>query len=373
MMYSESPITDASDVIRPRRTDRRWVTHALELLTAEAGRSGWTPLIPFHAPGLREIDIYLKDESLHPTGSLKHRLARSLFTHGLCNGDIGPQTTIVEASSGSTAVSEAYFAQILGLDFIAVIPAATSREKIALIERHGGQVLMVEASADVVRTAQKVTVQRGGHFMDQFTFASQATNWREGNIASELFHQMRREKHPVPEWIVVGAGTGGTSTSIARYARFTGLATRIAVVDPEGSAFYEGWRRNDISYVTSTPSRIEGIGRTRVERSFVPNLIDEVLPVPDAASIATMRWASRIIGRRVGASTGTNIWGTLQLVQRLGTSRRTGSIVSLICDTGDRYSSTYYNDEWLAAQNIDIAPFERTLEDFTSTGVLRAA
>ncbi len=125
--------------------------------------------------------------------------------------------------------------------------------------------------------------------------------------------------------------------------------------------------------MTSTPSRIEGIGRTRVERSFVPNLIDEVLPVPDAASIATMRWASRIIGRRVGASTGTNIWGTLQLVQRLGTSRRTGSIVSLICDTGDRYSSTYYNDEWLAGQNIDITPFERTLEDFSSTGVLRAA
>ncbi|MFP3415913.1 pyridoxal-phosphate dependent enzyme, partial [Bacillus sp. SIMBA_074] len=92
----------------------------------------------------------------------------------------------VEASSGSTAVSEAYFAQILGLDFIAVIPTATSREKIALIERHGGQVLIVDDPADVVRTAQRITVQRGGHFMDQFTFASQATNWREGNIASEL-------------------------------------------------------------------------------------------------------------------------------------------------------------------------------------------
>ncbi|WP_433585980.1 PLP-dependent cysteine synthase family protein [Microbacterium hydrocarbonoxydans] len=372
-MYSESQVPDASARIRGRRSDRRWVTQALELLQAEAGRSGWTPLIPFHAPGAGDIDIYLKDESLHPTGSLKHRLARALFTHGLCNGDIGPRTTIVEASSGSTAVSEAYFAQILGLDFVAVIPAATSREKIALIERHGGQVLVVEDPADVIRTAQSVTAQRDGHFMDQFTFASQATNWREGNIASELFTQLLREKHPVPEWIVVGAGTGGTSTSIARYARFSGFGTGIAVVDPEGSAFYEGWRRNDRSYVTSTPSRIEGIGRTRVERSFVPNLIDEVLPIPDAASIATMRWASRIIGRRVGASTGTNIWGTLQLAQRLSSSRRAGSIVSLICDTGERYSSTYFNDAWLAEQNIDIAPFERALEVFTSTGVLRAA
>ena len=80
------------------------------------------------------IDLYLKDESVHPTGSLKHRLARSLFLYGLCNGWITERTTIVEASSGSTAVSEAYFARFLGLPFVAVMPTSTSPEKIALIE-----------------------------------------------------------------------------------------------------------------------------------------------------------------------------------------------------------------------------------------------
>ncbi len=83
--------------------------------------------------------MYLKDESVHPTGSLKHRLARSLFLYGLCNGWITEGTTIVEASSGSTAVSEAYFARFLGLPFIAVMPASTSPEKIALIEAQGGR------------------------------------------------------------------------------------------------------------------------------------------------------------------------------------------------------------------------------------------
>ncbi|MGN8027389.1 PLP-dependent cysteine synthase family protein [Microbacterium sp. 22242] len=354
------------------RADRNWVRHALRLLDAEAGRSGWTPLLPFRVRGLEGVDLYLKDESLHPTGSLKHRLARSLFVQALCNGDIGPRTTIIEASSGSTAVSEAYFAQILGLPFVAVLPRATSYEKIALIERHGGRVEMVDDPTHVVRTAERLAEGSEGFFMDQFTFASQATNWRDDNIASEMFSQMSREPHPVPEWVVVGAGTGGTSTCIARYARHKGIGSRVAVVDPDGSAFYEGWRRKDMTFTTSTPSRIEGIGRTRVEPSFVPNLVDEVIPVPDGASIATMRWASDLLGRRVGPSTGTNIWGALRIAQRMRASRREGSVATVICDSGERYASTYYDDAWVAARGIDPTPWNDLLSQYQSTGLPRA-
>lgn len=349
------------------RSDRRWVRHSLELLEAEAGRSGWTPLLPFRMDGMEGIELYLKDESLHPTGSLKHRLARSLFMHGLCNGDIGRGTTIIEASSGSTAVSEAYFAQILDLPFVAVLPAATSQEKITLIRRYGGGVHVVDNPTEVVATAQGLADDGDGYFMDQFTYASQATDWRSGNIASELFSQMSRETHPVPDWVVVGAGTGGTSTTIARHARYKGISSRVAVVDPDGSAFYEGWRRKDTSFLTSTPSRIEGIGRTRVEPSFVPNLIDEMIQVPDGASIVTMRWASERLGRRVGPSTGTNIWGALQLALRMRASRREGSIVTLICDAGDRYASTYYDDDWVTARGIDPTPYRGALSELRST------
>ena len=100
------------------------------------------------------IDLYLKDESTHPTGSLKHRLARSLFLYALCNGWIRPGTTVVEASRGSTAVSEAYFARMLGLPFVAVMPASHQPEKIALIEFHGGRCHLVERpGADLRRGA----------------------------------------------------------------------------------------------------------------------------------------------------------------------------------------------------------------------------
>ena len=109
---------------------REWLADAVRRIEADYQRSSDTHLIRLELPRFPGIVLYLKDESSHPTGSLKHRLARSLFLYGLCNGWIGPDTTVIEASSGSTAVSEAYFAKLLGLRFIAVVPASTAHPKV---------------------------------------------------------------------------------------------------------------------------------------------------------------------------------------------------------------------------------------------------
>lgn len=106
-----------------------WINNAIRKIDADYQRSADTHLIKLDIPSLDGIDIYLKDESTHPTGSLKHRLARSLFLYALCNGWITEGTPIIESSSGSTAVSEAYFARLLGLPFIAVVPRKTARKK----------------------------------------------------------------------------------------------------------------------------------------------------------------------------------------------------------------------------------------------------
>src|SRR5919205_3571047 len=111
------------------RYRRGWVDEAVAAIEADQCRTADTHLIRLIVPALAGIDIYLKDESTHPTGSLKHRLARSLFLYALCSGQITEGSTVVEASSGSTAVSEAYFARMLGLPFVAVMPRTTSREK----------------------------------------------------------------------------------------------------------------------------------------------------------------------------------------------------------------------------------------------------
>jgi len=349
--------------------DRSWTSQAIARVAADANRSADTHLHDFPLPAVPGVQLYLKDESVHPTGSLKHRLARSLFLYALCNGWIGPDTMVVEASSGSTAVSEAYFARLLGLPFVAVMPATTSAEKIELIELYGGRCHLVADPASLYEESRRLAAECGGHFMDQFTYAERATDWRgNNNIAESIFEQMRHERHPVPRWVVVGAGTGGTSATLGRYVRFQRHATRIAVVDPEGSAFFQAWVDGDPSHRTATGSRIEGIGRPRVEPSFVPSVIDQMIRVPDAASIAAMRWCSRVTGRLVGGSTGTNLWGALRLVAQLHQEGEPGSVVTLLCDSGDRYGHTYYDDDWVAGQGLDMRPYQDTLERFATTG-----
>jgi cysteine synthase len=352
------------------RGPRPWADDAVRRIEADANRSSDTHLHAFALPQDWGVDLYLKDESVHPTGSLKHRLARSLFLYGVCNGWIREGTTVVEASSGSTAVSEAYFARFLGLPFIAVMPTSTSREKIALIEAQGGVCHLVDDPTTVYDEAQRLATERNGFFLDQFTYAERATDWRgNNNIAVSIFSQMALERHPIPAWIVVGAGTGGTSATIGRYARLGRHPTQMCVVDPEDSIFYSAWS-GDPTVFTGRPSRIEGIGRQRLEPSFLPDIIDRMIQVPDAASIATMRLVEDRTGRSVGGSTGTNVWGAFMLVSEMLSRGERGSVVTLICDSGARYADTYYDDAWVAKEGLDLAPWADALETFLERGVL---
>lgn len=348
---------------------RGWVTDAIGKVEADANRSADTHLLVFPLPAEWEVDLYLKDESTHPTGSLKHRLARSLFLYGLCNGWIHEGTTVVEASSGSTAVSEAYFARMLGLPFVAVMPESTSAEKVTLIEFFGGRCHLIADPGTLYAEARRIAENSKGHFLDQFTYAERATDWRgNNNIAESIFEQMAAERHPIPCWIVVGAGTGGTSATIGRYVRYLRHPTQLLVVDPENSAFFDGWATDDPAYTTGMSSRIEGIGRPRVEPSFVPSVIDRMVTVPDAASIAAMRHLEAVTGYRAGGSTGTNLWGALQLVAELRAQGQQGSVVTLLCDGGERYAHSYYDDAWLAEQGLDLRPYAATLETLRATG-----
>jgi cysteine synthase len=336
--------------LQPKSPANPWLYWAIGQIESDFQRSADTHLIALPIKTFNDagIDFYFKDESTHPTGSLKHRLARSLFLYALCNGWIAEGQTVIEASSGSTAVSEAYFARLLGLPFIAVMPKNTSPEKIALIEFYGARCHFVEKAADVYNAARTLVRETRGHYMDQFTYAERATDWRgNNNIAESMFTQMARERHAVPRWIVVGAGTGGTSATIGRYVRYHQYATQVCVPDPVGSVFHRYWQTGDTA-LTSNGSRIEGIGRPRVEPSFIRTLIDHMIEVKDTESIAAMRALSNALGRKVGPSTGTNFFAMIELANAMKTRGEAGSILSLICDAGERYLPTYHDADWVA-------------------------
>ncbi|EGR0487547.1 PLP-dependent cysteine synthase family protein [Vibrio cholerae] len=352
-------------------TDHQWINSAIRKIEADYQRSADTHLIKLDLPCVSGVDIYLKDESTHPTGSLKHRLARSLFLYGLCNGWIGPETTIIESSSGSTAVSEAYFARLLGLPFIAVMPKCTARKKIEQIQFYGGKAHLVDRSDQIYAESHRLAKELKGHYMDQFTYAERATDWRgNSNIADSIFSQMQIEQHPVPSWIVMSPGTGGTSATIGRFIRYQQYNTKLCVVDPENSVFYDYYRTRNAELTRDCGSKIECIGRPRVEPSFIPDVVDEMRAIPDAASVATIYWLEKILGRKAGASTGTNLYGALQLACEMKRRGEQGSIVTLLCDSGERYLDTYYNSEWVKNNIGDLSKYLHKLETFSATGCL---
>ena len=217
---------------------------------------------------------------------------------------------MIEASSGSTAVSEAYFARMLGLRFIAVVPATTAAPKLDAIRFQGGEIHMVDDPRTVYDVAHRLAAETGGHYLDQFTYAERATDWRgNNNIAESIFAQMAQEEHPVPDWIVLRR-----RAPAAPRPRSAGICA--TSVMPPGCASPIRCIRCSTAITTiarrpccpkAAPAAIEGIGRPRVEPSFIPGVIDRMIAVEDADSIGAMRALSDRLGRRVGGSTGTNL------------------------------------------------------------------
>jgi len=150
------------------------------------------------------------------------------------------------------------------------------------------------------------------------------------------------------------------------YVRYRRHCTSVLCADPEHSVFYDYYQsvralqpRPDLQL--SIGSGIEGIGRPRVEPSFIAGCVDAMVKVPDALSLAAMRYITARLGRRVGGSTGTNFIGVLVAAQRMRAAGESGSIVTILCDSGERYSHSYYDPAWYTACRMDTVNAETDL------------
>src|SRR5690606_31239861 len=132
--------------------------------------------------------------------------------------------------------------------------------------------------------------------------------------------------------------------------------TRLCVAEPAGAAFAQGWQRRDRLAHATCPTIIEGIGRPRVEPGFLFEIVDDVVEVADAQSVAATWMLEELLGRRYGGSSGTNLAACLLLAARMRERDERGSIVTLLCDRGERYSDTLFDRDWLAARGIDPLP-----------------
>ncbi|MFD9733334.1 PLP-dependent cysteine synthase family protein [Umezawaea sp. NPDC059074] len=351
-----------------------WARTAIDLLTADAQAERRTPLRHVPLPDDWPFALYVKDESARPTGSMKHGFARDLLIDALAGGRIGRHTPLVEATSGNMAVAEAYFARLLGLRFTAVVPAKTSPSKRARIEQHGGDCHPVDPPPAVYQRARELAYQRGGHYLDHLANLRDVVDARVTDRsygpAAKILRDLADIGQPAPAWIVLGVGTGAGSRAAGRYLRHWDHPTRVAVVDPENSAYFPGWVTDCGDYATGMPSRIEGIGRPRMEPAFDGSVVDQVIPVPDAASVAAMRYLDDVMGLRAGPSTGACFQGACRILSRMRRDGVTGTVVLVAADSGEPYADTYYDDDWVAAKGWSLDGPTAELEHFMRTGVL---
>ncbi|ASR36527.1 cysteine synthase [Prauserella marina] len=347
-----------------------WRERALAALSAERIARHPTPLRRYPLPLDWPVSLYVKDETTQPTGSLKHPFARDLIADAIEAGKVGATTRLIEASSGNMAVASAYFALLLGLPFTAVVPHTTGAAKLARIEKYGGTPHRVDPPLAVYERAAELASETGGHYLDHLGTIADSVDARladrDHGLAPAILAGLP-EGTP-PEWIVVGVGSGACSRAVGGYLRRHGYPTKVAVVDPEHSAYFPGWATGCADYATGMPTRIEGIGRPRMEPAFDPAVVDLVIPVPDAASVAAMRHLAATAGLRAGPSTGAAFWGSCHLLHRMRQYGTRGSVVMVAADAADAYTGTYYDDAWTMAKGWDLATPAAALSRFPRTG-----
>lgn len=369
--------------------DPAWTRQAIRTMWAERRRSGVTPLLVLQPPFNKNLRLYLKNEAKSPTGSLKHRVAWGLVMDALVEGSIGPETNLYEASSGNTAIGEAYFAKVLGLKYTAVMRPGISELKIKAIKDYGGGVgIAPEGMSPGAYLDKLLAGDRQGYNFNQFANTEKVLDYFDAepdksmNMAAEIYRQLKMESPRCPEWYVAGAGSGGTATSIARYLRkwadFGGrtCASNLAVVDPEDSVLFDWYLTGNDDLRIGKASRIEGIGSSGPvifgkTFSLLRRGVAEMFKVPDNASLAGMQILSELVGFDVGPSSGTNFYGALRLLERMHREGRSGSVVSIICDEGSRYRDKYYNSAWIAAAGLDPASWKSALSGLWEKGQLR--
>jgi cystathionine beta-synthase len=316
---------------------------------------GWTPLIRLQrvGAGLR-TPIYGKAEYANPGGSVKDRIGLKIIEDAERRGELKPGGTIVEGTSGNTGVGLAVAAALKGYRCIFTMPDKMSQEKVRLLKAYG---------AEVVITPTAVPPDHPENYINK---AKQIVKDTPGAIlANQFFNQVNPEAHyetTGPEiWAqtegrvthyVAGAGTGGTVSGAGKYLKEKNPKVRVIGGDPQGS-LYTGFSRTQ-SLGEGYPYKVEGIGGDKIPSTIWFDVIDEFRQVSDRDAFSMARRMAREEGILVGGSAGLNVALAVEIAREVDDP--SACIVTILCDTGERYLSKLFNDEWMQENQLLEAP-----------------
>ena len=316
---------------------------------------GWTPLIRLSrlGAGIR-TPIYGKAEYANPGASVKDRIGLAIIEDAERRGELKPGGTIVEGTSGNTGVGLAIAASLKGYRCIFTMPDKMSQEKVRLLKAYG---------AEVVITPTAVPPDHPDNYVMK---AKQIVKETPGAVlANQFYNPINPEAHYAttgPEiWeqtggkvthLVAGAGTGGTVSGVGKYLKEKNPKVRVIAADPIGSLYSHYHRSRTLG--EGHPYKVEGIGGDKIPSTLWFDYVDEFRQVPDRTSFSLARRLAREEGILAGGSTGTNLYIALEVAREV--DNPAALVVTIICDTGERYLSKVFNDEWMQENQMLEAP-----------------
>jgi cystathionine beta-synthase len=317
---------------------------------------GWTPLIRLNriTRGVR-TPVYGKAEFFNPGGSVKDRIGAPIIEAAERSGALKPGGIVVEGTSGNTGVGLAIAAALKGYKCIFTMPDKMSQEKVRLLKAFGAEVIITPTAVPADHPDNYVVMAK--------RIASETPN---AIFANQFYNQANPEAHYAttgPElWeqtdgrithFVAAAGTGGTVTGVGRYLKERNPDIKIIAGDPQGSILAELWRSRQTpgaNKLEGAPYKVEGIGQDKLPGTLDLSLVDEYHTVSDRDSFTMARRLTREEGLFVGGSAGLITHVAMNLARRLDDPE--ALVVTFLCDTGERYLSKLYNDEWMRENQL---------------------
>ena len=314
---------------------------------------GWTPLIRLHrvTRGVR-TPVYAKAEFFNPGGSVKDRIGMPIIERAEREGHLRPGGTIVEGTSGNTGVGLAIAAALKGYRCIFTMPDKMSQEKVRLLKAFGAEVIVTPTAVppdhpdNYVMMAKRIAHDTPNAILANQFYNDANSEAHYATTGPELWEQTDgRVTH-----FIAAAGTGGTITGVGRYLKEQNPKIQIISGDPVGSILAEMWRTHGQSKPEGTPYKVEGIGQDKVPGTLDMAVIDDFMTVTDKEAFSMARRLTREEGLFVGGSSGLIVHVAMHVARRIDDPE--ACVVTMLPDTGERYLSKLYNDEWMRENQL---------------------